>query len=216
MLNELNPRRYETILFDLDGVLADTRDWVVSAFYEIAERYSLDISDEILNLLFGRSIEECYELIAPGRDTPFLVEEHRSFQRQHMELIRPFSGTIEVLDRLTESGLKMGIVTGRRRLSAQQTMDLLGLDVYFNVLVGGDNTERQKPNPDPAIRALRELSASSESALMVGDAQSDIRCGRAAGCDTCAALYGFVGPHILNENPTYSIGRIGELLGIVC
>lgn len=207
--------RYQTVLFDLDGVLADTRDWVVSAFYEIAERHSLDINDDILNHIFGRSIEECYELIAAGHDTAFLIEAHREFQREHMELIRPFSGTIEVLDHFSGTGIKMGIVTGRRHVSAQDTLDRLGLASYFNVLIGGDDTERQKPNPDPALRALSELGASAASALMVGDARSDILCGRHAGCDTCAALYGFVGPHLMSEDPTHSITSIEGLLAIV-
>src|SRR5665213_3341227 len=123
--------RYETVLFDLDGVLADTRDWVVSAFYEISERHSLDIDDEILNHIFGRSIEECYELIAVGRDSGFLIEAHREFQREHMELIRPFGGTIDVLDHFRGLGVKMGIVTGRRHVSAQDTLDRLGLASYF-------------------------------------------------------------------------------------
>jgi pyrophosphatase PpaX len=208
-------RRYDAILFDLDGVLADTREWVVSAFYEIAERHSLEISDEILNHVFGRSIEECYELIGAGHDQEFLVEAHRAFQREHMDLIKPFPGTQDVLESLTSAGLKMGIVTGRRHMSALDTLERLGLSTYFSVLVGGDDTERQKPNPDPALRVLSLLGASPASALMVGDARSDMLCGKAAGCDTCAALYGFVGPHLLNENPTYSIGNITELLPIV-
>lgn len=207
--------QYGCLLFDLDGVLADTREWVVSAFQETSSRYGLEVRDAQLNDLFGRSLEESYRLLAPGRQHDFLINAHRSFQQKHPELIRPFPGVVEVLEWIEGNEIPMAIVSGRRHASAAVTMDLLGLSRFFNVVIGGDDTLKQKPDPEPLFAALERLSRKPSEALMVGDAPADLTGGIRAGCETCAALYGFVGASLVDLRPTYTIDSINELPQII-
>lgn len=199
----------------MDGVLADTREWVVSAFQHTAQHHEFSISSEYLGTLFGQPLEVCYERLVPGCDCHLLMATHRAFQSQHPHLVTVFDAISPTLAALQSAGVKMGIVTGRTHLSADATLDRLALRQYFSAIVCADDTVRHKPDPDPVLQALTLLDVRPENALMVGDAESDILSGQRAGCDTAGALYGFVGPALAALSPTFLLDSPRDLLPLL-
>jgi pyrophosphatase PpaX len=208
-------RHYQAVLFDMDGVLADTREWVVSAFTHTARTHSLDFSYDALHPLFGQPLEVCYDCLAPGGRSALLADTHRAFQQHHPHLVTAFDQIHDVLRRLQFARITMAIVTGRTHHSADLALERLALHSFFSAVVCADDTQMHKPHPQPVLRALSLLSVTSAETLVVGDAASDILSGQRAGCDTAGALYGFVGPALAATEPTYLLQTPRDLLPIL-
>jgi pyrophosphatase PpaX len=209
-MSVLNP--YEAILFDLDGVLADTREWVVTAFEHTASLHGLTISDSTLTKLFGQPLRTCYDSLGGAQNVELCAEAHRSYQWENMHLVTVFDGVYVLLDEIRSRGIRCAIVTGRTMASGKDTLDRLHLTHYFDSIVTADRTLIHKPHAEPINLALMELGITADRALMVGDAEADILAGKSAGCDTAAALYGFVGDGLKTLNPTYLLDRPLDLL----
>lgn len=210
------PKRcYQAVLFDMDGVLADTREWVVSAFLHTAQEHELTLAPDALRALFGQPLDVCYELLAPEGDPAHLTQTHKSFQERHPHLVGVFDEVHTVLGRLRAAGLKLAIVTGRYHASADPLLDRHALRPFFDAIVCSDDTPRHKPDPQPVQRALELLGIAATDALMVGDADADILAGQRAGCDTAGCLYGFVGPSLAGLEPTYLLHSPLDLLPVL-
>jgi pyrophosphatase PpaX len=205
----------DTILFDLDGVLADTHRWIVSAYEHTASAHGLQIDREHLTTLFGQPLNACYVSLSNGADGAPFAATHRSFQRENLHLVTLFPGVINLLDTLKRLDYTLAIVTGRNAPSAEDTLDRLALRPYFSAIVTADDTPEHKPNPAPALRALELIGKDAKTAMMVGDAPADILCGRAAGCVTVGVTYGFVGEDIVRSEPDYVMREPGDLLGVL-
>lgn len=208
-------RPYRAVLFDMDGVLADTREWVVSAFEHTGRCHELSITREALQPLFGQPLEVCYQRLAPSHDGSMLTETHRAFQQAHPHLVRAFDDVHAVLETIQSAGTALAIVTGRIHSSADPALDRLALRPFFSAVVCADDTPQHKPDPLPVRHALARLGVDPSDALMVGDADSDVLSGQRAGCDTAGALYGFVGPALAATEPTYLLQSPKDLLPIL-
>ena len=88
------------------------------------------------------------------------------------------------------AGVHVGVATSKRRASATQAMDMLGISQHVEVLVAMEDTERHKPDPTPLLLALERMGRSSNAAVYVGDAVVDVLAGKAAGMDTVAVTWG--------------------------
>ena len=111
-----------------------------------------------------------------------LVEVYRAHNEPLHATLEAFDGIPELLLELRRRGHQLGIVTAKRVATVELAFARLPfLRELTDVLVGAEDTERHKPDPDPVLEALRRLGASPEEAVYVGDSPFDIRAGKAAG-----------------------------------
>jgi phosphoglycolate phosphatase-like HAD superfamily hydrolase len=83
-------------------------------------------------------------------------------------------------------------------------------------VVGGDQTERIKPAPDPVRLCLERLGCPPTTGLMVGDHSNDILAGRAAGLKTCGVLWGFdAGEAVRSAGPDFLCAEPADLTGLL-
>ena len=75
-------------------------------------------------------------------------------------------------------------------MSLTDYLKKLGIDDWFDMVVGADSVTKGKPNPEPVLTVLNALGWDKEDTLVVGDADVDIMMGNAAGCRSCAVTYG--------------------------
>ena len=92
--------------------------------------------------------------------------------------------------RLKREGRRLGVVSAKRKPTVQRVFDGAGVGVYFDVVVGSDDTERHKPHPEPVLKALELLDARPEDAAYVGDSPFDVAAARAAGVYAVAVGWG--------------------------
>ena len=103
----------------------------------------------------------------------------------------------DVLADLVAAGARVGVATSKRRSSAQQGMDVLGLSEFVEVLVGMEDTSTHKPDPAPVLLAVERLGGTPDQAVYVGDAVVDMLAGQAAGTATVAVTWGAGHPEAL-------------------
>lgn len=209
----------KAVLFDLDGTLVDTYDLILAS-QRYATRTVLGrvISDERLMSTVGTPLEDQMADYASGpAQTARLCEVYREHNaRVHDQLIKCFDGIQEQMALLAVAAVPMGIVTSKRADMARRATDLYGLSAYMRCIVGGTDTARHKPHPDPVLAGCRLLEADPVSCVYVGDSPFDIRAGNAAGCKTLAVGWGMFDLGVLlEEEPSSSVGQISQLASAI-
>jgi pyrophosphatase PpaX len=207
------------VLFDLDGTLIDSIALIVnSALYAFekcghpapaAEEWLADLGLP-LHTMFGRFIADESRLAE-------LVAGYREYQLEnHDRLVRPYEEVASTLTALHERGHSLAVVTSKAEPLAHRGLAHVGLDGFFDVVVGLESCTRHKPDPEPVRVALDRLGVRPEDAAFVGDSPHDMAAGRDAGVITVAALWGpFSRTQLASSEPDYYIERMGELIPIV-
>ncbi len=208
--------KIKAILFDLDGTLVDTSEFIYQAYEHTLSLYKYKvIKRKLLAPHIGRGLSAIYKDLAPKGDNKSLMETHNSFQEKHFYLVKSFPDILGVIKKLRKTGLKIGIVTSRYK-NTPKTLESAGLNPnLFDVIITADNVTNPKPDPEGIILALDKLKIKPEEAIFVGDATVDIEMGKNAKVKTVGVIYGFGGKGISKSNPDYVIDNIEQLLDIL-
>jgi pyrophosphatase PpaX len=182
------------VLFDFDGTLVDTTEMIHQsmrhATTEVLGRD--DIPRETLLANVGQPLPRQMELI-DTENAGLLLEAYRSHHEQnHDALIRKFPGVEQSLARLESAGIKVAVVTSKRRLSVEMALKTFpGLRNVVDRFVTLEDTMEHKPHPEPLLRGLELLgSIPKERAAYVGDSPFDVEAAKAAGLTSVAVSWG--------------------------
>lgn len=205
-----------TAVFDIDGTLLDTKEYILQAFEHVFKMHGLtDLSRESVNAVMGLPLEECYATLAPTHAPQELAKVHRTFQANNIALVRPFSGTIQTLNALRKKQIKIAAVSTRKQTGPESLAHAKIAD-KIDYVVTGDDVTRFKPDPEGIKKALGALAMAAEDAIMVGDTEADIQAGKNAQTKTAAALYGLGSPDSLRaSDPDYLLDNIIDLLDVI-
>jgi pyrophosphatase PpaX len=208
--------RFSVCLFDLDGTLIDSGPMILASMKHAAQTVlGRDIPEEVLAAAVGGpGLTAQMQALDPQR-VEDLVQAYRSHNEPLHEKLEAFWEVVEVLPRLRAEGRRLGIVTAKRRATAQLAFDRLpGLEANFDVVIGAEDTERHKPDPEPILEALARLEAAPEDAAYVGDSPFDVRAAKAAGVFAVAVGWGGIhGVEALGrEQPDLLVSHAEELL----
>jgi pyrophosphatase PpaX len=183
--------RFPVVLFDLDGTVVDSGG-IILASMRHATRTVLgrDIPDEaLMAAVGGPGLEHQMRFFGPEH-----VEELIRVYREHNEPLhdelRICVGVGDVLVALKEQGRKLGIVSAKRRRTVELAFAKVAVGHLFDVVVGGDEHEKQKPEPDLLLLALERLGAQPGDAAYVGDSPFDMQAARAAGMYAVGVSWG--------------------------
>ena len=207
---------FSAVLFDLDGTLIDAEEYIFSAFnYALKQQgFPLLIRKKHAHLA-GIPLRKCYPVIAPNGDVEKFVSDHRQFQLKNMHLIKKYPEMKQVIEKTKKKGLMAGIVTSRYRASTELVLKKIGLNNLVDVLVSGDDFAESKPSPIPFLEAIKRIGKKPVECLVVGDGCADIIAGKAAGCITCRAVYGYGGKEECSAKEDYRINSLEEVLEII-
>ena len=114
--------------------------------------------------------------------------------------IRPYSGVPEVLDVCREAGMEMAVVTSKDSWGATEELSQAGILRYFAAVVGFDDTDNHKPDPEPIFTALERILVDDPATVsFVGDSPADVFAARNAGCKSVAATWGTLDEELLRD-----------------
>lgn len=207
-------KTYDYYLFDADGTLFDTVDLICTCFTYIAEKYTQKTPDrDTLIASIGAPLkDQIRHHLGPAHCNEEVLQDYLQFQLNNMEdSVRLFPGVPETLAHLQEAGKKLAIVTSRRRFSLDVILNSTDTAKYFDLLITPEDTERHKPDPEPAIKAMSLLGADKESTVFTGDALFDICSGADAGIDTVFVNWSRTHVQTLPVSPTWTIDRMQDL-----
>jgi phosphoglycolate phosphatase len=193
-------RRPHAVLFDLDGTLADTGKDLAYALnqtlqhfeqpalpYEIIRPVVSHGGIALIKLGFGIVPE------SPGFEErrQFLLDVYKDNLCRETRL---FPGMDVVLADLESRHLPWGIVTNKPAWLTDPLIAAMQLEQRAGCVISGDTCEKRKPHPQPILHACELLDCEPKRTWYIGDAGRDIEAGRAAGCVTVGALYGYLHP----------------------
>lgn len=186
-------RRYDAVLFDLDGTLIDSTELIVETYrFTLRELAGFEPSREDIISGFGTPLIENLRRLSPD---PALVARMMDVyseynERRHDELVFPFPDAVDAVRALREAGVGLAIVTGKRRRYALMGLKFAEIEAAFDVVITPESTERGKPHPEPVQAALQVLDVDPTRALFVGDSPHDVAAARAAGVHAAAVRWG--------------------------
>jgi len=176
---------FEAVVFDFDGTLVATRVADEAAVAElIASDPSAEAGAEVFWAHEGEPIVTRIELAWPGRGAAVLP----LFERQGPP--RCYPGVIPLLRRLRSRGLRMAVVSSRRRTPLDAGLVSTRLLPYFQVVVALEDVREPKPSPEGLVLAMRRLGVDAAGTLYVGDNPLDLEAGHRAGVTVWRAVWG--------------------------
>lgn len=186
--------RFDAVLFDLDGTLLDSIELILDSYRYTLEAHGLPAKTEadVLSGL-GQTLEDQFvRWFGPEAPVATYVDTYIEHNLEvHDRLVRAYPGVNAVVERLHDAGTPLAVVTSKRRRGAEKGLAALGLAGHFGVLVGADDVERPKPDPQPVELALAGLGNPTPTRVaFVGDATHDLHAGQAAGVVTVAVSWG--------------------------
>ena len=210
--------RFPVVLFDLDGTVIDSGAIILASMRHAAkEVLGEEPSDELLMAAVGGpGLEAQMHALAPDR-VEELVRVYRAHNEPLHEELAWCPGIDDVLVRLKGEGRRLGIVTAKRRATVELAFNVLPLEHLFDTVVGGDETQRHKPDPEPLLLAAERLNVDPRQCAYVGDSPFDIRAAKAAGVRAVAVAWGGIHPDdvLLREEPDDFVRHAEELLGVL-
>ena len=186
-------KKYELIVFDLDGTLLDTSPGIFNSV-RYAERMMgfAPILEEQLKKFVGPPPAEMYmEMYGVER---LIAEEATRYHREYGKTNAIFEATIypgieDTLKCLKNKNYKLAVATLKSQKIAEMVLKNYGLDIYFDVIVGMD--EKESYTKCKTIQIAKETLNINGNVLMIGDSEYDYVGAKEAGADFLGVLYGF-------------------------
>lgn len=208
--------RYPVVLFDLDGTVIDSGAIILASMRHAAETVvgGTYTDEQLMAAVGGPGLEAQMVALDPNR-VDELVRVYREHNEPLHDTLQCCVGMEDVLGILKERGHRLGIVTAKRRLTADLAFARLPIEHLFETVVGGDETERHKPDPEPLQLALERLGARAEDAAYVGDSPFDMQAAKAAGLYAIGVSWGRIHAADALSDADVVIHRAEELLELV-
>lgn len=216
--------RYQLVIFDLDGTLADTKRDLAAATNFTMQKLGLPLHppEKIASFVGGGLTVLLKRALGPdlSKDEA-LVERAAEFfkprYREHMlDETRPYEGIAQVLDRLRDEGVHMSVATNKPRLFTAGIVEALFPGRFDPIIACADDAPRK---PDPACVALcraKYADVARERVLFVGDSVVDVETARNATIDALSVTWGFQPrEQLLEAKPRWIRDRVPEILEVV-
>ncbi len=176
------------VVFDCDGTLVDSQHMIVAAMraaYQAADRTSPDA--DAIRRIVGLSLEEAIGRLSPDEDAAARALLATQYKAAFLDLRRRpdqseslFPGAREALERLSETGYRLGVATGKSRRGLIATLERYDLAHHFDTLQTADDAP-SKPHPEMMRRAMAEVGVEQAETVLVGDTTFDMQMARNAG-----------------------------------
>lgn len=176
----------KAVLFDFDGVIADTLTYHVQAWKKVFDKYKVKIFPEDVYLLEGRLADDICRLLAEKKglslDDPTitnLTKQKRAIYNQ-ITKAKVYPATRNLIKDLERASLKKALVTGSiiRNIEPVVGKDFL---LNFDVIITGDQVTHNKPHPEPYLMAAIKLKVEPDECIVVENAPSGIKSAKQAG-----------------------------------
>ncbi|USG64723.1 HAD-IA family hydrolase [Brevibacillus ruminantium] len=179
-----------TILFDFDGTVANTLPLIYNSFRSTFLQFLNEhYTDEQIVAMFGPPELGILENMIARDQLEDAVTHFYDFYTAEHHRVANHPDMADMLAQLQKRGLRMGVVTGKGRRSADISLREWGLASFFDVVIAGDEVAQPKPHPEGILSAMEQMGARPEETIFVGDSNYDIIAGKAAGLVTVGVTW---------------------------
>lgn len=214
-----NHKKYQFILFDWDGTLAETLDvWFFACITSLDIHGISNISEKELLSGFGN-----FEHLLKSKDInnqSEILQTADKIAKEKLPGIEIYPDALIVLEELYKRNTKIAIITHAPRKNVEYVLNKYNLVNLFSSIITSDDNLQPKPHPESIEESLLRLGAEKEQAIMVGDSASDIKVAHNGEID-CVLFYPpehskfYKKVDLEKMNPTFIISSLQDLLGII-
>ncbi len=186
------------ILFDMDGVLVDSLDSWWKALNSALQRFKHQeiTREEFIMTYWGHDLKANLERLHLN---PEVARFCNITYGNHLDLVTIYPDTENTLRTLAT--YKKVVITNTPSDCARQILRKFQIEQYFEAIITSDDVVRSKPDPEIVFKACERLGVSVQTVLLIGDTESDVKAGKAAGCTVIG----------VNIPADFTIQRLSEL-----
>jgi len=217
-----------TLIFDLDGTLANTAPDLIGTLNRITRPQGLPpVNLDDVGQIVGHGAKAMIEKAFAASAVPLSPELHdtlfESFLEDYSANIANethlFEGVLSAMEQLRKEGFEFAICTNKLESLARILLDELEVTQWFSAITGGDTFAFRKPDGRHLEETTRKMGKPIDSAIMIGDSATDINAARNAGIASVAVTFGYSDQPVEKLGATEIIGHFDELLpaiGRIC
>jgi len=208
--------RFDLIIFDWDGTLVNSIDWIVHCIQQAAVDYVGRMPDALeVKDIIGLSLEQGLQQLFPELDAKagrlFAARYAETFTSKPVTPDDLFSGVHEMLLQFKADGYHLAVATGKKSVGLMRAMASTGVSELFCTTRSADQTA-SKPDPQMIEEIIRELNIEKHRTLMVGDSRHDLQMALNAGVSSIGLTCGAHSAEILRPfNPLLCLNHPADL-----
>lgn len=216
---EKNMSLVRMVILDFDGTLADTAAVIIRTMQATISELELPFrTDEQCAAMIGLRLVEIPSVLFPecSIDGDIYARTYRRLFHEFNteDAVRIYPNVVDTLKTLMSKGIILTIASSRSHASLAEYVENLGLSSLISYILGADDVDKGKPDPEPVNRTLQRFGISPEETIVVGDTSFDIQMGKNAGTRTCGVTYGNGSRESLSDADLI-IDDFGKLLNIL-
>ncbi|MDD6056106.1 MAG: HAD family phosphatase [Helicobacter sp.] len=180
--------KIKAVIFDMDGVLIEAKDWHYEALNRALKLFGMEISySEHLTTFDGLPTRKKLEILSVDRNLPQGLHSfiNKLKQLYTMEIVysacKPRFHHQFALSRLYSEGYKMAVCSNSIRNTIEVMMQKAALDSYFSFYVSNEDVKSGKPNPEMYIKAIAKLGLDPQECMIIEDNENGIKAAKASG-----------------------------------
>jgi len=195
--------KLEAVLWDLDGVIADTGTYHCRAWQDVFHKRGVNFTEEDFRRHFGQRNDTIIrsaigESIPPEELEAIASEKEANYRERVARNIKPLPGALELIKSLREHGIKEAIASSAPLENIQLIIRGLGIDECFQAIVWGREVSEGKPSPHVFLLAAGKLGAEPGNCAVIEDAVAGVAAAKRAGMK-CVAVTNSHPRNRLNE-----------------
>ena len=186
------PTGVATVVFDIDGTLLDSAAGILAGFQRALRAGGVSVpSESELRVHLGPPLRDFLTLAGVRADRLDEAAQayHDFYLAEGLQQAAPYAGVEQLLGRLADTGLTLATASAKRTTTARAILAAHGLDPFFTVIGGTDETHLTKAQTIAAV--LTELAADPATTIMVGDRSHDIDGAHTVDVAAIGALWGY-------------------------
>jgi HAD superfamily hydrolase (TIGR01509 family) len=173
------------VLFDLDGVIVDSRAHHLTAWHRLAKERGLAHAPDYFTMVFGLRNDAILGGLLPSLTRDELSElagrKEALFREAARGNIEALPGVVELLEYLDERAVPKAIVTSTPRENLEMIVDALSIRHHFQALVAEEDAAKGKPDPEGFLVAASRVGVRPADCVVIEDAPAGLRAAKAGG-----------------------------------
>jgi beta-phosphoglucomutase family hydrolase len=176
----------KAVIFDLDGVIAETEQVHIQAETETMLKHGISISEDELHRYTGTTAKQMFvDLIRRYQlkttfDEIFNQKEEIMFKLLERG-VEPTKGVIELVNKLKKAGIRLGIASSSHKRLIDYVLNKLRITNMFDSVVGAEDITNSKPDPEIFLTCAKKLNTGADKCLVVEDSMLGVEAAKKAG-----------------------------------